>query len=282
MHQTERISAAGIILNTILFVSKITVGVAANSIAIISDALNSLSDVISSIGILFAVKVANHRPDHDHPFGHHRAEPIAALVVAIIAGILGFEIIRSSIFSLFINNISIIGAAAIGVLLFTMIVKSAMAYYFIKRGTDMNRPAIKAAGVESRNDILVSGIALVGVLCSKYNIFYVENISAFFIGIFVIYSGYKIASENIDYLMGASAPLQYLKQIKKAALSIKGVTGIHDVKAHYVGNYIHVEIHVEVDMNTSTKVSHDIGEKVQHKIERLSFIDKAFIHIDPR
>lgn len=89
-----------IICNTFLFAIKITAGIMSNSLAIISDAVNSLTDIIASVIIFFAVKTSSKQADERHPFGHHRAEPIAGLIVAIFAGILGFEILRTSIFKL--------------------------------------------------------------------------------------------------------------------------------------------------------------------------------------
>lgn len=281
MQQSERITFIGILLNALLFCAKIVVGSFSGSIALISDALNSLIDVLTSIGILFAVRISNKKADKDHPFGHHRAEPIAALMVAIFAGILGFEIIKSSFVELFEKTTSNIGLSAILVLLFTMIVKSFMAYYFTTKGKKYNRPAIKAAGIDSRNDILVSFVALLGVLGSYFGFYNIEPIAAIFIGFFVIYSGYKIAKENIDFLMGHSPPLSYIDKIKESALIVEGVTGINDIRAHYVGNYVQAEVHIEVDQNLSTRKSHDIGKTVQKNLEGFHFIDKVFIHIDP-
>ena len=86
-----------IICNTFLFGIKITAGLMSNSLAIISDAVNSFTDIVSSVIIFFAVKTSSKQADEGHPFGHHRAEPIAGLIVAIFAGILGFEILHTSI-----------------------------------------------------------------------------------------------------------------------------------------------------------------------------------------
>ena len=91
MQKKEQITLIGIFFNTLLFVAKIFVGLLSNSLAVMSDAFNSLTDVISSISIFIAVKVSSKKADEGHPFGHHRAEPTAGLIVAIMAGILGFE-----------------------------------------------------------------------------------------------------------------------------------------------------------------------------------------------
>src|SRR3989338_11649980 len=91
MKQTKKLIVWAIFANSVLCIAKLIVGLISNSLAVLSDAFNSLTDIVSSIGILIAVKISHKKVDEDHPFGHHRAEPIAGLVIAIFAGILGFE-----------------------------------------------------------------------------------------------------------------------------------------------------------------------------------------------
>jgi cation diffusion facilitator family transporter len=281
MQETEKITAVGIFLNIVLFIAKFAVGIFSNSLAILSDAFNSLTDIISYTTIYFACRISEKKSDEDHPFGHHRAEPIAGLVVAILAGILGFEILRSAIQGIFVPRDTNIGIYAIAVCLFTIFIKTGMSIYFTRMGIKLNRPALRAAGIDSRNDVLVTSVALIGVVGYMVGVSFLDSVAAIGIGFFVIYSGYKIGKENIDYLMGHAPPRDDVAKIKKAVLKINGIKGINDVRAHYVGNYIHIEIHIEVDKDLSTQASHDLGKEVQYIVERFSFVDKAFIHIDP-
>src|SRR3970282_1790919 len=133
-----------IICNTFLFTIKITAGIMSNSLAIISDAVNSLTDIISSVIIFFAVKTSSKQADEGHPFGHHRAEPIAGLIVAIFAGILGFEILHTSILKLMETHEHKIGIYAIAVLLVSIGVKIIMSSYFKNVRTKMNNIALLA------------------------------------------------------------------------------------------------------------------------------------------
>ncbi|MFQ5586803.1 MAG: cation diffusion facilitator family transporter, partial [Thermodesulfobacteriota bacterium] len=90
-------TVVGIVFNTLLFVLKLVTGIMSGSIALISDAFNSLTDIVTSVAIFICVRISDKEADEGHPFGHTRAEPIAGLIVAILAGILGFEIIRASV-----------------------------------------------------------------------------------------------------------------------------------------------------------------------------------------
>ncbi|MBT3464604.1 cation transporter [archaeon] len=281
MKKSEKYSFSAIILNSILFTIKFVAGIYTNSISLISDALNSLSDIFSSIIVYVSIKVANKRPDWNHPFGHHRAETLAGVVVAIFTGILGFEVAKTSIIRTISGKSNLIGDVAAIVLIINILIKLFMANFFIKKGKSMKRPALKATGIDSRNDAIVSFIALIGVGGSFIGFGNLDNIAGIIISLFIFYSGYQIAIENIDYLMGKTPPKKYVDKLVKKAKKVNGVKGINDVRAHYVGNRIHIEIHVEVDANCSTKESHDIGKVVQIKIEKLNDVDKAFVHIDP-
>ena len=281
MHESEKVSLIGVVLNAVLFVSKITIGLLSNSLSLLSDAVNSLLDIISYIGIYIAVKTSNKKADKGHPFGHHRAEPIAGLIIAVFAGILGFQIATNAIKNIFNPEEVQFGFAAVIVLVIAILVKIGMALYFSKKGKELNRPAIRAAAVDSRNDVLASFVAIIGVVGPFVGFPILDSIASILISIFILYSGYEIGIENINYLMGHAPSDESIERIKKKTLSVKGVKGFNDVNAHYVGSYIHVEVHVEVDKKLSTLKSHDIGKEVQFAVEKLDDVDKAFIHIDP-
>jgi cation diffusion facilitator family transporter len=281
MSKAEKTTLVGVFLNIILFIAKITVGLLSNSLALLSDAFNSLGDIISYTGIFFAVKIAHKKADEDHPFGHHRAEPIAGFVVSLFTFILAVEIMKNAFTGIFTPRTYSYEYYAIAVLVFTMVVKTGMSYYYNKVGKTENSPALRAGAVDSRNDVMMSGIALAGVFGPLIGFPILDIIAAFFISLYIFYSAYHIGKENIDFLMGKTLPEGEIEIVKKIALKIKGVKGINDLRAHYVGNYAHIEIHIEVDKNLSTQDSHHIGKEVQFNVERLPFVDKAFVHVDP-
>lgn len=270
-----------IICNIFLFAIKITVGITSNSLAIISDAINSLTDIIASVIIFFAVRTSAKQADEGHPFGHHRAEPIAGLIVAIFAGILGFEILHTSAFKLTETHVHRGSIPAIVTLLVSIGMKSVMYTYFKRVSRKINSPALLASSIDSRNDVYISSTALVGVGCGFFGYTHMDNIAAILISFWIIYSGYKIGVQNIDYLMGKKPEDGIMEEIKKKASAVPGILGIHDVRAHYVGNYIHVEIHISLDRAITLTQAHDIGKKVQWAVEAIDSIHKAFVHIDP-
>lgn len=270
-----------IVCNAFLFAIKITAGIMSNSLAIISDAVNSLTDIITSVVIYFAVKTSSKQADDGHPFGHHRAEPIAGLIVAIFAGILGFEILHTSVFKIMESHVHKIGTPAIITLLISIGMKLIMSKHFKKVSRRINSPALLASAIDSRNDVYISSTALVGVCCGLFGYAKMDDIAAILISFWIIYSGYKIGVQNIDYLMGRQPDTCIMEEIKKKASAVSGVMGIHDVRAHYVGNYIHVEIHISLDQALTLTQAHDIGKNAQRAVESIESIHKAFVHIDP-
>jgi len=274
-------TVVGIVFNTLLFLIKLVTGIMSGSIALLSDAFNSLTDIVTSVAIFICVKVSDKEADEGHPFGHTRAEPIAGLIVAILAGILGFEIIRASIERLITRQSLNIGTLTLLIPAVTMVVKLLMARYFKRVGAELRSPAIKASAVDSINDVYLAIATLTGIAGAAFGYWFLDPLAGLIISGWIIYSGYNIGVENIDYLMGKAPESELMEGIKRAALAVGGVQSLNDVRAHYVGNFIHVEIHIEVDKNLSTFDSHAIGENAAKAIERLEAIEKAFIHIDP-
>jgi cation diffusion facilitator family transporter len=268
-------------LNILLFVIKLTVGLISNSIAIISEAINSFTDIISSIAIRFSVKVSSQKPDEKHQFGHSAAQPIATFVVAILAGLLGLNIIQESIKRIISPpevSLSLYVYLVLGITITTKIV---MNRYQTSIGKKYNSPAIRAQAVDSINDVLASSFALFGIIGVQLGYPLVDGIGGLLVSFFIFRSGYEIAKENIDYLMGKAADQDLIIEIVNRALKVDGVKGMNDLRSHYVGNKFHIEIHIEVDQSTNTKDSHDIGKKVQFSIEEIPEVQKVFVHIDP-
>lgn len=268
-------------LNILLFVIKLIVGLISNSIAIISEAINSFTDIISSIAIRFSIKVSSQKPDEKHQFGHSAAQPIATFIVAILAGLLGLNIIQESIKRIISPpevSLSIYVYLVLGITITTKII---MNRYQTIIGKKYNSPAIRAQAVDSINDVLASSFALVGIIGVQLGYPLVDGIGGLLVSFFIFRSGYEIAKENIDYLMGKAADQELVFEIVNRALKVEGVKGMNDLRSHYVGNKFHIEIHIEVDQRTNTKDSHDIGKKVQFAIEEIPEVQKVFVHIDP-
>lgn len=267
--------------NIFLFVFKSIIGITSNSIALISEAVNSLMDIITSIIIKIGVKISKKQPDKSHQFGHNAAQPLAALFVAVFALVVGLEIIKESIDRIISPTEIVVNIFVYIVLILTIVIKLFLRFYQLKVDKEFNSPALRAAAVDSINDVLASSVALIGIICYEAGLLFVDGIAGIFVAGFILKTGYDIAKENMDFLMGRAADEELIIKIVNHSMNIEGVRGYNDLRSHYVGNKFHIEIHIEVDKNLSTKVSHDIGKEVQFAIEELEDIQKVFVHIDP-
>lgn len=277
----KRATDAALLINAFLFIIKAAVGVISNSIAVISEAVNSLTDIISSIGIKYSIKISGKQPDATHNFGHGAAQPIAAFIVSVFAFVVGINIVEESIKRL-IDPQPINAATEVYIVLgITIVVKIALSRYQNHIGKIFKSPAIKAAAVDSLNDILASSIALLGVVGTALGYRFIDGLAGILVAMFIFKTGYEVGKQNIDYLMGKSADKGFNENLKKVTMSIHGVQGINDLRTHYVGDKFHVEIHVEVDKNCSTFISHEIGNKVKFALEELDEVQKVFVHVDP-
>ncbi|MBN1489802.1 MAG: cation transporter [Phycisphaerae bacterium] len=253
-----------------------------DSLTIFSETLNSLSDVVSAIVILVCVRWAWMLPDEDHPFGHRRAEPIAGLFVAILTGILGFEVCRTVILGLVRGEVSErIGPYPIAALCGTAMLKAVLAVYFRRIGKSLNSPAFRATAVDCRNDVLIASQGLAGVVLAELRLPVLDTVAALIVGVYILYSGHRIGMENLDYLMGKAPDEALLARIRAAAERVPAVREVDDVKGHFVGTFVHVELTARVDGTLSTHASHEVSEAVQRSIEAIEVVDRAFVHIEP-
>lgn len=276
-----RATVWNIVGNSALFILKLVAGLMSGSIALISDALNSFTDIVSSIAVFICVRISSKQADEGHPFGHSRAEPVAGLIVAILAGILGFELIRSSFERLFAKPEVSVTSFIVIVPVVTIIVKLIMSWYFKRTARAVHSSAIMASSVDSLMDVFVSFAALIGILGVAFGYPILDPAAGLVISLWIIYTGYKIGVENIDYLMGRAPAPELMEEIKAAAMSVDKVKGLNTVRAHYVGNFIHVEIHIEVDKEMSTGESHSVSDEVEISLDKIDAIDRSFVHIDP-
>jgi cation diffusion facilitator family transporter len=267
--------------NIFLFIIKTVAGVMSNSIAVISDAVNSLTDIIASAAIMYSVRLSLKNPDEEHQFGHGAAQPISVFLIALFTGIIGFNLIEESVGRIISPEHINITPPIYFILVTTVVTKIILMTYQKNVGKTYKSPALMASSIDSLNDVLASSFSIVAILGIQFGIKYVDGIAGIIIALFILRSGYQIAKENIDYLMGKAASKELILQIANAALKVNGVQGMNELKSHYVGNKFHIEIHIKVDKDISTKSSHDIGLQVQNVISNIPEISKVFVHIDP-
>jgi cation diffusion facilitator family transporter len=286
MNRSGAIRIAGAIIltaNLLLAVAKGAVWFQTGSLAVGSEAINSLSDAIYSLVVLAGLYLTTQPPDFEHPHGHERIEPFVSLFVALgvfAAG--GLVLFRAGTAILSGNVTATTSLLAVGVLVGTGVVKYALYRYCLRIGEEVNSPAVVAAGLDNRNDILTASAALVGVLGARIGLPILDPLAAGIVSFGILYTGWEIVRDNVDYLVGRAPPEDLRATIVQRALSYPDVEGVHDVVAHYVGPEIDVSMHIEVEGDRTLIEAHDIETEVMHTIQDIPRVDDVFIHVDPK
>jgi len=269
--------------NVLLFATKAVVWQLTGSLAVGSEAANSLGDVATGMVVLGGLYLTTQPPDLTHPHGHERIEPFVSLLVAVgILGV-GLLIFRNAGQALLTGDVSVSrGPAAAFVLVFGIGVKYLLYRYCRRVGEETNSPALVATAADSRIDILATGAALVGVLGAIAGFPLLDPGAAMIVACFVCYTGLDVARDNLNYLLGAAPPDELREQIVERALSHPDVEGVHDVIAHYVGPEVDVSLHIEVEGELTLYEAHDIETAVMQSIQDIDQVDDVFVHVDPK
>jgi len=253
------------------------------SLAVGSEAINSLADAAYSVVIVAGLYLTTRPPDFEHPHGHERIEPFVSLFVAagmFLAG--GLILYRSGTTLLAGDPNPIRSPIAAAVLAASAAVKYGLYRYCLSVGDQHNSPALVATALDNRNDILTALAALAGVVGAGLGYPLLDPLAAGVVAVGIVYTGVEILRDNVDYLVGAAPPDRLREEIVDRARDHPEVRGVHDVVAHYVGPEIDVSLHVEVEGDRTLHEAHDIETAVMESIEELPEVDDAFVHVDPR
>ena len=263
-------SIISIISNIVLVGFKAFVGFLSNSIAIISDAVNNLSDVLSSIITIVGTKLAGKAPDREHPYGHGRIEYMTSLIVSAIVLYAGITALVESVKKIIHPEKTDYNMVTLIVLIAGIIVKFILGIYVKKKGKDVNSDSLVASGSDAFNDAILS----ISVLASAiiYMIFNVslEAYVGVIVSIFIIKAGYELIKESVDNMLGVRVESSLSKSIKKEVLKEEEVQGAYDLVLHdygpdrYLGS-IHIEVSDTLSVSDVDKISRRITKSIYSK-----------------
>ena len=273
--------AVGIACNLLLTVAKFLIGTLTNSIAITADAVNNLSDAGSSAVTLFSFKAANRPADDEHPFGHGRLEYIAALGVAFLILMMGFELVRSSIDKILHPKALAFSVPALIVLILSIGVKIWMALFNRSLGKRIDSPAVGAVVMDSVSDTAATTVSMIALILSKFTSLPLDGYMGIVVALFIFYTGIQIVRDTVGSLLGQAPDPKLVKELESEILSFDGVVGVHDLIVHNYGpNRIFASAHAEVPSNEDIMKSHDTIDLIEREIKKKFHIDMV-IHMDP-
>ena len=218
-------SIVGIVCNAILFISKLIVGTLSASVSITADAVNNLSDASSSIISLLGFKLASRPADEEHPYGHGRYEYLSGLMVAVLIMVIGVELFKSSLDKVLHPSAVEFSWVTVGVLAFSILLKTWMALFNTKTGKMINSNTLIATAADSRNDVITTGAVLVAAILSHFVGFELDGWMGLGVAVFILYSGFGLVKDTLDPMLGKAPENEQVEEIRQKILSYPGVLG---------------------------------------------------------
>ena len=265
-----RTSIISIISNILLAGFKAFVGFLSNSIAIISDAINNLSDALSSIITIVGTKLAGKAPDRNHPYGHGRIEYMTSLVVSAIVLYAGITALIESIKKIINPGVPDYSAITLIILIAGIIVKFILGIYVKKTGKKVNSDSLVASGSDAFNDAILSISVLASALI--YIVFHIslEAYVGVLLSIFIIKAGLELIKESVDNMLGTRVESSLTKSIKKDILKEDEVEGVYDLLLNdygpdkYLGS-VHIEVSDSLTVADIDRISRRISKVILEK-----------------
>ena len=271
----------GIICNIILFIVKIVIGFSINSIAIISDAFNNLSDIGSSAVTLIGAKLSSQKPDKEHPFGHGRIEYICSLIVSFIIITMGFELIKSSVSKIINPTAPTFNLIMIIILSLSIFVKLWMYFSMKYLGNKIDSDVLRATSADSLSDVFATSTIIFSVALCKVFPPVIDGVAGLIVSALICVTGVKISWDTINTLLGASPDPELSGKIREILSSSDEVLGIHDLIIHDYGpGRCLASVHAEVSSEKSAIYLHEIIDELEVRIFEEVGVETV-IHTDP-
>jgi cation diffusion facilitator family transporter len=281
----------GIFGNLALAIMKGVVGFFSGSKALIADAANSASDVAGSFAVLIGLRAAKRPPDKDHPYGHGKAESIAAIVVSVLLLLVGFEVARAAVVAIFFSNGDIAPpeSYALWALVAAILVKEILFQYKIRLGKQLNSQALIATAWDHRTDVMASSAALLGVLGALAGewlnmpwLYFADPIAGLLVAGLVLRMGYKLIMESIHSTLDHVLHAEDAEELVSTAQNVKGVITVDVLRAREHGHYVIVDAKISVNPRITVLEGHDIAKAVKHELmNKFSHVSDVFVHVNP-
>ena len=271
----------GIITNLMLFIIKLFVGLFSNSVSILADAFNNLSDAASSIITIIGFKMANKPADAEHPFGHGRIEYITAMIVSFMVMLVGLQFVKTS-FQKIINPTPVTFELWPFILLLISIGFKFWLSKFNKYiGNKINSSTLKATATDAMGDVFTSTTVVISFLISKFTTLPIDGYIGIVVALAIVYSGFSLIKETLSPLLGEPPDPVLVSDITDMVMSYDNITGIHDLIVHNYGpGRIMASIHAEIPSNIDIMEIHHIIDTAEREISKKLNI-YLVIHMDP-
>lgn len=275
-----RITAVSVVLSVGLLAALTAAYLAYDSQLALAQAADSLSDLLTALGLTWAVRVGARPADADHPFGHRSAQPIAALFTAMMAGALSVSVFREALGALHEARPPQLDAPLAVAFGLKVVAKMLLSRWADRRGRQLRSPALRAIAVDAKNDVLVGLVGLVGFAAAKLGWPSLDAWIALPVALWVGIAGVLLGVENVRLLMGEAPEDDRQRELLELARQVPGVLHAHELRARHEGWHIALWVQVQVNAELSVRAGHDIGEAVERRLLQEEDVVEAVAHVD--
>ena len=275
------VSKFAIVINIVLALLKIISGNIFRSVSLISDGLNSLSDLITNILVIIGLKVGENPEDKEHPFGHGKIESVFSVIIGTFIMITAFDIIKENIMGLFQMKGEVISSPMPVIITVIVIVIKIFQLFFMKNKTKDYRGALINSLLEDyKADIVISISVLMGILLSRINPVF-DVFVGVSVAIYIMYSGYNLTKDNALILLD-SQDEELLESVRKDLSEFDEIENAHDFRMTTSGKNIYLFIDVRMNKSITIDEAHEITNKISKFIKhKYKNIKRVLIHAEP-
>lgn len=280
-----KVSFVSIVANVALSVFKLLAGILAYSGAMISDAIHSASDVISTIVVIVGIRLSGKASDKEHPYGHERMECVAAVILATILAFTGLGIGYTAMVKILsgnYENIMVPGFLALVAAVVSIAVKEGMYWYTRIHAKKIDSSALMADAWHHRSDALSSVGALIGIAGARLGYPVCDAVASLCICFFIEKAAYEIFKDAVDKMVDKACDETVENDLKSCALAQEGVLGVDLLRTRVFGNRIYVDIEIRTDGDATLRDAHKIAEHVHDSIEQsFTSVKHIMVHVNP-
>lgn len=271
----------GIACNALLFGVKLAIGLLTGSISIAADAFNNLSDGLSCLISIAGFKLSGRQPDAKHPFGYGRTEYIAGLIVSFLIMLVGFEFLKTSIGRILHPAPVAFSPVLLAILALSMLVKLWLGAFNSSLGRRIESPVLLAAGQDSRNDVITTGVVVLGMFAGRWTTLPVDGYVGVLVALFILWAGIDVARDTVAPLLGEAADPVVAESIEKLVLESRYVVGVHDLIVHNygAGRWL-ASVHAEVPSDSDFVAVHEVIDEAEKRVWQRTGV-YLVIHMDP-
>ena len=275
------VSIVGIVLNFMLAASKIIFGVLFGIVSLTADGANNLSDCGSGVVSLVSFRIAEKPADKEHPYGHQRAEYIAAMFIGFFVLLIAVELLRESIEKIVTGTVADTGYLVYILLGVSVAAKGGMFAMYRIAGKKFDSDVLKAAALDSVCDCIATAAVAAGMLVSDYAGFPADGIAGLVVVLFIVWEGVGIVKNASSRLLGQAPAPAFVERLKETVLQSDGVLGVHDLRVYRYGpNKYFATVHVEMDVREGAETSHAKIDALERRVLR-ELGTELTAHFDP-